>query len=134
MSLTEMGCVRVKIHLGATIMGSFSTRSRMISNDALPDPTIIPARNTVKAYLSLFKISSTFLLELRCFESLFSFDMLSLSNELFASTIMLFVINYVFKEIEFRIQRDDTVLKIGFYCGVASLFVFSYIIFAQHPC
>ena len=35
-------------HFGATMTGSFSTRSRMISNEALPDPMIIPARRHVK--------------------------------------------------------------------------------------
>ena len=69
-----MGWALVKIHFGAIITGSFSTRSRMISNDALPDPTIIPARKTVNAYFSLFKMSSTFRLDFRCFESLLSFE------------------------------------------------------------
>lgn len=61
--------------------------------------------------------------------ALFSFDMLSFSNELMASTMMLFALNSLFKEIEFRIQRDSIVHSIGFFVGLASLFVFNYIIF-----
>jgi hypothetical protein len=60
---------------------------------------------------------------------LFSFDMLSLSAELLASTFLLFALNNLFKEIEFRIQQDSTLLNLGIYLGVASLFVFSYSVF-----
>ena len=42
-----IGCERVLSHLGATITGSFSTRSRIISNEALPEPIIIPALSVV---------------------------------------------------------------------------------------
>jgi Family of unknown function (DUF6427) len=59
----------------------------------------------------------------------YSFDMLSLSPELLASTILLFALNNLFKEIEFRVQRDETVLNMGVYLGIASLFLFSYIVF-----
>lgn len=59
----------------------------------------------------------------------FSFDMLSLSDELWASTFLLFALNNLFKEIEFRVQRDETILNLGVYLGVASMFVFSYSIF-----
>jgi len=59
----------------------------------------------------------------------FSFDMLSLSNELLASTMLLFALNNLFREIEFRVQRDETVLNLGFYIGIASLFVFSYALY-----
>ncbi len=38
----------------------------MISNEALPDPTIIAARIAVKEYFSLLKQSSTALRELKC--------------------------------------------------------------------
>jgi Family of unknown function (DUF6427) len=61
--------------------------------------------------------------------SFYSFDMLSLSPELLASTVLLFVLNNLFKEIEFRVQRDEIVLNMGVYLGIASLFLFSYIIF-----
>jgi hypothetical protein len=58
--------------------------------------------------------------------ALFSFDMLSFSSELLASTMLLFAINNLFKEIEFRIQRNEIVLNLGVYIGLASLLVFSY--------
>jgi len=61
--------------------------------------------------------------------ALFSFDMLSFSNELLASTALLFALNNLFKEIEFRVQRDQTVLNLGFYIGIASLLVFSYALY-----
>jgi 4-amino-4-deoxy-L-arabinose transferase-like glycosyltransferase len=61
--------------------------------------------------------------------ALFSFDMLSYSPELMASTLMLFALNELFKEIEFRIQRDAIVHGIGFFVGLASLFVLSYAVF-----
>jgi hypothetical protein len=61
--------------------------------------------------------------------SFFSFDMLSLSSELLGSTILLFALNNLFKEIEFRVQRDEIILNMGVYLGIASLFVFSYIVF-----
>ncbi|MGC4020612.1 MAG: hypothetical protein QM734_01040 [Cyclobacteriaceae bacterium] len=63
---------------------------------------------------------------LLCF---FSFDMLTLSNELLASTFVLFALNNLFKEIEFKVQRDEIVLNLGFFLGLASLFVFSFGIF-----
>lgn len=59
----------------------------------------------------------------------FSFDMLSLSDELWASTFLLFALNNLFKELEFRVQRDETILNLGVYLGIASMFVFSYSIF-----
>src|SRR5260221_6607342 len=59
----------------------------------------------------------------------FSFDLLSLSSELFASTFLLFALNNLFKEIEFRVQRDETILNLGVYLGIASMFVFSYSVF-----
>lgn len=59
----------------------------------------------------------------------FSFDMLSLSRELLGATFLLFALNNLFKEIEFKVQRDETVLYLGIYLGVASLVVFSYSLF-----
>jgi len=59
----------------------------------------------------------------------FSFDLMSISSELFASTLLLFALNQLFHEIEFKIQRDETVLKLGFYLGLSTLFIFSYWIF-----
>lgn len=59
----------------------------------------------------------------------FSFDMLSLSEELLASTFLLFALNNLFKEVEFRIQQDSILLNLGLYLGIASLIVFSYSVF-----
>ncbi len=59
----------------------------------------------------------------------FSVDMLSFSSELMASTVLLFVLNNLFKEVEFRVQRDEIVLNIGVYIGLASLLVFSYALY-----
>jgi len=61
--------------------------------------------------------------------SFFSFDMLSLSRELLASTFLLLALNNIFKEIEFKVQRDEIVFNIGFFLGIASLLIFSYTIF-----
>ena len=59
----------------------------------------------------------------------FSFDMLSLSRELLASTFLLLALNNIFKEIEFKVQRDEIILNIGVFLGIASLLVFSYTVF-----
>jgi hypothetical protein len=59
----------------------------------------------------------------------FSFDMLSLSPELLASTILLFALNNLFKEIEFREQRDEVLFNLGLYLGIASLVLFSCFVF-----
>lgn len=59
----------------------------------------------------------------------FSFDMLSLSRELLASSFLLLGLNNIFKEIEFKVQRDEIVLNTGVFIGIASLLIFSYSIF-----
>ncbi len=82
----------------------------LINNKAYTDSTYVPA----------------LVFGLLCF---FSFDMLSLSAELLASTILLLGLNNLFKEIEFKIQRDEIILNLGVYVGVATLLVFSYVIF-----
>lgn len=61
--------------------------------------------------------------------SFVSFDIVSLSPELLASTVLLFALNKLFHEIEFKMQRDDIVLKLGVYLGLATFLVFSYWIF-----
>ncbi len=61
--------------------------------------------------------------------SFFSFDLLSLSPELLASTFLLLALNNIFKEIEFRVEREEIVFNIGLYVGIASLFVFTYTVF-----
>ncbi len=59
----------------------------------------------------------------------FSFDVLSLSPEVLASTLVLVSLNNIFKEIEFRVDRDSIRLNLGIFLGCASLIVFSYSIF-----
>lgn len=63
---------------------------------------------------------------LLCF---FSFDLLTITPELLASTLLLLALNNLFKEIEFRVDRDSVVLNLGVFIGLASLFVLSYTIF-----
>ena len=58
-----------------------------------------------------------------------SFDFLSFSPELLASTFLLLALNNLFKEIEFRIQRDEIILNLGICLGIATLLIFSYVIF-----
>ncbi len=58
-----------------------------------------------------------------------SFDFLSFSPELMASTFLLLALNNLFKEIEFRIQRDETILNLGISLGMATLLIFSYVVF-----
>ena len=82
----------------------------LINNKAYTDSTYVPA----------------LVFGLLCF---FSFDMFSLSAELLASTVLLLGLNNLFKEIEFKIQRDEIILNLGVYLGVATLLVFSYAIF-----
>lgn len=59
----------------------------------------------------------------------FSFDVVSLTPELLASTLLLLALNNIFKEIEFRVDRDSILLNLGIFIGLASLIVFSYTIF-----
>ncbi|HRI78786.1 MAG TPA: hypothetical protein PLR06_04550 [Cyclobacteriaceae bacterium] len=59
----------------------------------------------------------------------FSFDLLAITPEILASGLLLLGLNNLFKEIEFRIDRDAFVLNLGVFIGLASLFVFSYTIF-----
>lgn len=58
-----------------------------------------------------------------------SFDLFSFSGELIASTFLLFTLNNLYKEIEFRVQRDETVLNIGLTIGLSSLVIFSTVVF-----
>lgn len=58
-----------------------------------------------------------------------SFDFLELSPELLGSTLLLLALNNLFKEIEFRIQRDETIFNLGIYLGGASAFLLSYAVF-----
>lgn len=67
-----------------------------------------------------------FIYALLCFVS---FDFLTVTPVLLGSTVILLALNNLFREIEFRVERDETVFKVGFYSGLASLFVFTYGIF-----
>jgi hypothetical protein len=58
-----------------------------------------------------------------------SYDLLQLSEELLGSLLLLSALGNIFKEIEFRVQRDETVLNLGVLIGLASLLLFSYAIF-----
>ena len=60
---------------------------------------------------------------------LISFDMLSLTAEVAASGIMLLALNALLTEIEFRVQRDETIFNLGLFISLASLFSISYIIY-----
>jgi hypothetical protein len=59
----------------------------------------------------------------------FSYDTLTLSDELLGSGFLLLALNNLFKEIEFRIPRDETTFNLGIYISLASLFYFPYVIF-----
>lgn len=58
-----------------------------------------------------------------------SFDMISLTGELLGLTFLLLALNNLFKEIESRIQTDETVLNLGVFISLASLCSFAYVIF-----
>lgn len=82
----------------------------LINNKAYAENTYLPA----------------LIFGLLCF---FSFDIVSLSTELMASTVLLLAINQLFHEIEFKIQQDEIVLKLGLFLGLATFLVFSYWVF-----
>jgi hypothetical protein len=58
-----------------------------------------------------------------------SFDSLSLTADLMAFGFILLTLNNLFKEIEFRVQRDETIFSIGLFISLASLLSFSYSIY-----
>lgn len=59
----------------------------------------------------------------------FSFDTLSLTPELLGHGFLLLALNNLFKEIEFREQRNESIFNLGFYISLASLFSFSLFIY-----
>lgn len=59
----------------------------------------------------------------------FSYDTLALSNELIGSGFLLLALNYLFQEIEFRMDRDESIFNLGLCISLASLFAFSFTIF-----
>jgi hypothetical protein len=64
-----------------------------------------------------------------CLLFCFSFDAITISADLVGSTFLLFALNNMFKEIEFRAQPDETVLNIGLFISLASLFSFGFSVF-----
>lgn len=58
----------------------------------------------------------------------FSFDNLSLSPELLGSGVLMLALHNLFRQVEFREQRDGSIFNLGFYIGIASLFSFSFIV------
>lgn len=62
----------------------------------------------------------------------FSWDTLSLSNELLGSGFLLLALNNIFQEIEFRNERDESIFNVGLCVSLASLFAFSFIVYL--PC
>ncbi len=59
----------------------------------------------------------------------FSFDTISLTPELLGAGALLPALSSLFKEIEFREQRRESIFNLGLYISVASLFSFSYSVF-----
>ncbi len=58
-----------------------------------------------------------------------SFDSISLTADLLAFGFILLTLNNLFKEIEFRVQRDETIFSLGLFISLASLLSFSYSIY-----
>jgi hypothetical protein len=58
----------------------------------------------------------------------YSFDTLSLSTDLLGSGFLLLALNNLFKEIEFRTQRDETIFNLGLFISLATLCNFSFVI------
>ena len=59
----------------------------------------------------------------------FSFDTICLTPELVGAGFLLPALNNLFKEIEFREQRDESIFNLGLYISLASLFSFSYSVY-----
>jgi hypothetical protein len=59
----------------------------------------------------------------------FSFDNFLLTPELIGFGFVLLGLNKLIKEIEFREQRDQTILKLGLFISLSTLFIFSYIVY-----
>lgn len=61
--------------------------------------------------------------------TLLSFDNFSLTADLGAFGFLLLALNSLLTEIEFKVQRDETIFSIGLFISLATLFNFSYIIY-----
>jgi hypothetical protein len=64
----------------------------------------------------------------------FSFDNLALTGELLGSGFLLLAINSLFKEIEFRTQKSETVFNLGLCISLATLCSFSFVIHLLSAC
>jgi hypothetical protein len=64
-----------------------------------------------------------------CLLSFVSYDTLAFSGELIGLTFMLFALNSLFKEIEFRVQRDETIFNLGLFISLASLCSFAFCVY-----
>ena len=64
-----IGCVRIETQRGVIITGNRSTRARMISNEALPEPMTIDVRNSITGIPDARSISPTSWRLRRCGES-----------------------------------------------------------------
>lgn len=88
------------------------------------------------AYLGMMFISKRVFSEntyipsfLFCLMFFFSFDTLSMSNELLGSGFLLLALNNIFQEIEFRNERDESIFNVGICISLASLFAFAFIVY-----
>lgn len=58
-----------------------------------------------------------------------SFDTLALTGDLLGFSFLLLALNNLFKEIEFRVQYDETIFNLGLFISIASLFSFAFSIY-----
>jgi hypothetical protein len=64
-----------------------------------------------------------------CLLFFISFDTLALTGDLIGFTFLLLALNNLFKEIEFRVQYDETIFNLGLFISIASLFSFAFSIY-----
>ncbi len=59
----------------------------------------------------------------------FSFDTVSISGHLVGTVFLLVTLNYLFREIEFREENYEIIMRTGFFLGISSLFEFSFSVY-----
>lgn len=64
-----------------------------------------------------------------CLLFFISFDTIALTGDLIGFTFLLLALNNLFKEIEFRVQYDETIFNLGLFISLASLFSFAFSIY-----
>lgn len=64
-----------------------------------------------------------------CLLFFISFDTLALTGDLIGFSFLLLALNNLFKEIEFRVQYDETIFNLGLFISLASLFSFAFSIY-----